>query len=68
MTLKLLAKHHLEFLSLKEGCRGLSKSTLVKIPHCWESHVMADMCAQNMVQSSETPVAPPIESVNQMRL
>ena len=26
------------------------------------------MCAQNMVRSSETPVAPPIESVNQMRL
>ena len=30
MIVKLLTEHHLEFLSLKEGCRGSSKSTLVK--------------------------------------
>ena len=30
MTVKLLIEHHLEFLSLKRGCRGLSGSTLVK--------------------------------------
>ena len=41
MTVKLLAEHHLEFLSLKEGCTGLSESTLVKMPHCWKSHVLA---------------------------
>ena len=37
MSVKLLTEHHLEFLSLKEGCKGLSKSILVKRPHCWKS-------------------------------
>ena len=31
MTFKLLAEHHLEFLSLEGGCTGLSESTLVKM-------------------------------------
>ena len=39
MTLRPLTQHGLEFLSLKGGCTGSSKSTLVKIPHCWKSHV-----------------------------
>ena len=33
MTVKLLTEHHLEFLSLKRGCTGLSESTLAKMPH-----------------------------------
>ena len=33
MTVKLLTKHHLEFLGLKGGCTGLSKSIHVKMPH-----------------------------------
>ena len=41
MIVKLLTEHHLEFLSLKEGCRGSSESTLVKVPHCWKSHAAA---------------------------
>ena len=41
MIVKLLTEHHLEFLSLKRGCAGLSESTIVKIPHCWKSHVTA---------------------------
>ena len=41
MSVKLLAEQHLEFLSLKIGCTGLSESTLVKMPHCWKSHVVA---------------------------
>ena len=41
MSVKLLTKLHLEFLSLKGGCTGSSESTLVKKPHCWKSHVMA---------------------------
>ena len=41
MTVKLLTKHHLEFLSLKGGCAGSSESTLVKMPNCWKSHVAA---------------------------
>ena len=43
MTVKLLTKHHLEFLSIKGGCRGSSESTLVKMPHCWKSHVAAQI-------------------------
>ena len=43
MTVKLLAEHHLDFLSLKEGCTGSSESTLVKMPHCWKSHVAAHL-------------------------
>ena len=38
MSVKLLAEHHLEFLSLKGGCRGSSEFTLVKMLHCWKSH------------------------------
>ena len=41
MFVKLLTEYHLEFLSLKESCTGLSESTLVKMPHCWKSRVMA---------------------------
>ena len=41
MIVKLFTEHHLEFLSLKGGGTGLSESTLVKMPHCWKSHVTA---------------------------
>ena len=41
MIVKLLTVHHLEFLSLKGGCRGSSESTLVKMSNCWKSHVAA---------------------------
>ena len=40
MIVKLLTEHHLEFLSLKGGCRGSSESTLVKMSNCWKSHVI----------------------------
>ena len=43
MSVKLLTKHHLEFVSLKGGCTGSSESTLVKMPHCWKSHVTAHL-------------------------
>ena len=43
MSVTLLTELNLEFLSLKGGCRGLSESTLVKIPHCWKSYVTAEM-------------------------
>ena len=39
----LLTQQHLEFLSLKGGCTGYSEFTLVKIPHCWKSHVEAHL-------------------------
>ena len=41
MSVKLLTEHHLEFLRLKGGCRGLSKSTLVKMSNCLKSHAAA---------------------------
>ena len=41
MILKLLTELHLEFLSLKGGCRGSSESTLVKMSNCWKSHATA---------------------------
>ena len=43
MSVTLLTKHNLEFLSLKGGCTGSSESTHVKIPHCWKSHVTAQI-------------------------
>ena len=43
MIVKLLTEHHLEFLSLTEGCRGSSESTHVKMPHCWKSHALAHL-------------------------
>ena len=53
MSVKLLTKHHLEFLSLQGGCTGSSESTLVKMSHCWKSHVKAEMlfsflCSQRL--------------------
>ena len=41
MSVKLLTEQNLEFISLKGGCTGSSESTLVKMPHCWKSHVTA---------------------------
>ena len=43
MSVKLLTEHRLEFLSIEEGCRDSSESTLVKMPHCWKSHVTAQV-------------------------
>ena len=43
MIVKLLTKHHLEFLSLNEGGRGSSKSTLVKMSNCWKFHAAAHL-------------------------
>ena len=41
MIVKLLTEHHLDFLSLKGGCRGSSESTLIKMSNCWKSHAAA---------------------------
>ena len=43
MSVKLLTEHNLEFLGLKADCTGPSVSTLVKMSHCWKSHVAAHM-------------------------
>ena len=49
LSVQLLTEHHLEFLSLKGGCTGSSESTLVKIPHCWKSHVTAHITKLEIV-------------------
>ena len=43
MIIKLLTEYHLEFVSLKGGCRGSSESALVKMSNCWKSHAAAKM-------------------------
>ena len=43
MSVKLLTEHLLEVQGLKGGCTGSYESTLVKMPHCWKSCVMAHL-------------------------
>ena len=50
-------EHRFEFLSLKGGCTGSSESTLVKMPPCWKSYVMALFisnmyCCREIIASS----------------
>ena len=43
MSVKLLTQHHLEFLGFTwGGGRGAAKARL-KLPHCWKSHVTAQI-------------------------
>ena len=42
LTFKLLTEHH-SVPKLKRRCTGLSESTFVKMPHCWKSHVTAQI-------------------------
>ena len=37
----LMTEQHLEFLSLKGDYTGSSESTLVRMSHCWKSHLAA---------------------------
>ena len=41
MIVNLLTEHHLEFPSVKGGCRGSSESRLVKISNCLKPHAAA---------------------------
>ena len=54
MIVKLLIEHHLEFLSLKGGCRGSSESTLVKMSNCWKSHVTAHLQSEKIGEVEES--------------
>ena len=59
MIVELLTEHHSEYLSLKEGCRGSSESTLVKMSHCWKSHAAAqfyESVQQSLSQGSLQPI------------
>ena len=44
MSVKLLTEHHLEFLGFTGGYTGLSETKHVRMPHCWKSHVAAQLC------------------------
>ena len=48
MIVKLLTEHHLDFLSLRGGCRGSSESRHVKMSHCWKSHALAHMSSKQL--------------------
>ena len=52
MIVRLLTEQHLEFLSLKGGCRGSSESTLVKMSHCWKSHALAHLICDGRMEHS----------------
>ena len=56
MSVKLLTEHHLKFLSLKCGCTCSSESTLVKMPHCWKSHVKAHLSKTFFLSIFEWPL------------
>ena len=43
----------MEFVSLKGGCTGSFESTLVKMPHCWKSRVMAHFLLQEVKSLEE---------------
>ena len=56
MIVKLLTEHHLEFLRSTGGCRGSSESTLVKMPHCWKSHVAAQLSLSQREEASVSTI------------
>ena len=55
MSVKLLTVVHLEILRLKGSCTDSSESTLVKMPHCWKSHVMAHFISLHLPITSIWP-------------
>ena len=57
MNVELLTEHHLEFLSLKGSCTGLSESALVKMPHCLKSHDAAQLLS--LTKGMATPQSSP---------
>ena len=59
MIVKLLTEHHLEFLSLKGGCRGSPESTLVKMSNCWKSHATAHFVFYRFISLCLGPIQIP---------
>ena len=56
MSVKLLTEYHLEFLSLKGGCRSSSESAHVKMPHCWESHALTHMLSHDLAYTRKVNI------------
>ena len=67
MSAKLLTEHNLEFLCLKGGYTGSSESTLVKMPHCWKSHVTAQITATYIHSIGQRDVIPPLISCSEIK-
>ena len=42
------------WLSLKGGCTGSYESTLVKMPHCWKTHVTAQLWNSSLLKKNTT--------------
>ena len=64
MIVKLLTEHHLEFPSLKGGCRGSSESTLVEMSNCWKSHATAQLYLFNFMDKLEEHMLSLFHSTN----
>ena len=56
MIVKQLTEHHLDFLSLKGGCRGSPESTHVKMPHCLKFYATAHFSNTHLQLSSGAQV------------
>ena len=63
MSIKLLNRHHLEFLSLKGGYTGSSESTLIKMLHSWKSHVVAHLFLNGKIEKVLQNYSLPVVSV-----
>ena len=55
MSVKLLIELNCDFLSLTGDYTGSSESTLVKIPHCWKSHIAAQICRNKFEEGQYDP-------------
>ena len=65
MIVSLLTEHHLDLLSLKGSCRGSSESTLVKMPHCWKSHVISfSEVGEDLDMESRVQISSPMIHLN----
>ena len=54
MTVQLLTEYHVELLGLNAACTSSFESTLVKIPHCWKSHIAAHISRTNSTSATKT--------------
>ena len=64
MNVKLMTEHHLEFLSLKVGCTGSYQSTLVKVPHSWKSHALAQLSRLTICRMRNRRFSKDIRAIN----
>ena len=68
MIVKLLTEPHLEFIGLNGGCTDSSESTHVKMPHCWKSHVTAQLSFPIFLVSGPAPPLPQLPDAFQTKL